>query len=288
MASFWELQSLIWASFFGVYLKFAWLKKSKRRISRIFSRKNLTMRRHFRTFLMPWRHAKWFTESFLDQKNNKNDFLFVCLSSKFSTWPMTPLKKFSIWAFSQKVSKNFPYGYFAIFYACAAFTHTLLIRCHDKTNIFSDFLISHNVRKSHFSQKQNRILINKAYLNGTKGTEKQRILKKARNHWALKLPYFDCKHYFCVFCQVQMLHSNLLVYVNDEHCVSMWNGTESETCSLVWCILCFLIIKYVPTITDLCHFECNLWFCAAIRMWNFQFKGIFMWRLFWFCRFFRT
>ena len=51
---------LIWRIFIGVYLKFAWLKKSKNSISRTFSCKILTMRGHFRTFWMPRYHVKWF------------------------------------------------------------------------------------------------------------------------------------------------------------------------------------------------------------------------------------
>ena len=51
----WWKKSLffIWKSFFGVYLKFAWLKTSKNSTSRIFSRKTLTTRHeNFRTFWM--------------------------------------------------------------------------------------------------------------------------------------------------------------------------------------------------------------------------------------------
>ena len=60
-------------SFLGVHLKFAWLKTSKNSISRTFSRKILTMRRHCRTFWMPWRHVRWFTGIFWGQ-NNKTWF----------------------------------------------------------------------------------------------------------------------------------------------------------------------------------------------------------------------
>ena len=48
----------IWKSFFGVYLKFAWLKTSKNSTFRIFSRENLTTRSYFRTFWVLWRHFR--------------------------------------------------------------------------------------------------------------------------------------------------------------------------------------------------------------------------------------
>ena len=80
------LSFTIWKSFFGVYLKFAWLKLSKNSLFRIFSRKILTTRCHFRTFWMPWRHVRRFGgfslgkkqqnvtfSSYVDQVNSRRD-----------------------------------------------------------------------------------------------------------------------------------------------------------------------------------------------------------------------
>ena len=61
--------------FWGV-LQFSWLKTSKNSISRVFSRKILTMRRHFRTFWMPWRHVRWFVGIFSGNDIPKNFSIF--------------------------------------------------------------------------------------------------------------------------------------------------------------------------------------------------------------------
>ena len=84
---------VIWPSFFRVYLKFTWLKTSKNSISRMFSYKILTLRRHFRTFWMPWRHVRWFVGDLFGPKTTKRDFFSVCRSGKFSTWRMTHQKQ---------------------------------------------------------------------------------------------------------------------------------------------------------------------------------------------------
>ena len=47
---------------------------AKMPISRIFSRKILTMRRHFRTFWMPWRHVRWFVGIFSGQEQQNATF----------------------------------------------------------------------------------------------------------------------------------------------------------------------------------------------------------------------
>ena len=59
------------------------------------------------------------------------------------------------------------------FFACVTFTRALpcwsdISLFREKNQYFFGFSHSHNVRKLHFSQKQNGILINKAYLNGTR------------------------------------------------------------------------------------------------------------------------
>ena len=53
------------------------------------------MRRHFRTFWMPWHHVRWVVGSFSRQKQRNGDFFSVCRSGKFSTWRKTLQNTFS-------------------------------------------------------------------------------------------------------------------------------------------------------------------------------------------------
>ena len=91
-------QSTRQKSFFGVYLKFVWLKTSKHSTSRIFSRKTLTTRRHFRTLWMLWCHAWQMILRRFWVKNNKSDFFFVCRSGNFrcDMWPQEKLFRMGV------------------------------------------------------------------------------------------------------------------------------------------------------------------------------------------------
>ena len=82
----------IWKSFFGVYLKFAWLKASKNITSRIFIQ-NFDHKASFSHFLDALTSCQVILSDFNSQKQQKSDFFFVCRSSKFS-WNVTPRKKF--------------------------------------------------------------------------------------------------------------------------------------------------------------------------------------------------
>ena len=78
----------IWKSFFGVYLKFDWLRTSKNSTFRIFPRKNLTMRRYFRTFWVLWRHFRWFSGSVRAKNQSKVTFssYFDQANSPYGGW----------------------------------------------------------------------------------------------------------------------------------------------------------------------------------------------------------
>ena len=86
------------------------------------------------------------------------------------------VKKFSQKSFPKKClfeSSIFRlFGYLPIFHARA------------KPMFFSDFLISHNVRKSHFLEKQNRILINK------EGFIKTKYAQESEKPGGTKLQFF--------------------------------------------------------------------------------------------------
>ena len=85
--------------FFGVHLKFAWLKTSKNSTFRIFSRKNLTTGRYFRTFWVLWRHFRWFVGSFRAKNRSKMTFssYFDQANSPHDVW--YPKKRFPFCVF---------------------------------------------------------------------------------------------------------------------------------------------------------------------------------------------
>ena len=108
------------------------------------------------------------------------------LPARESARIITKAKKQRIKTYGHFFAKSFPkkclfepsifrlFGCLPIYHACVTFTHTW------KSQYFSDFLISHNVRKSHFSQKQNRSMINR-------GAEKQRIYSRKRETRGCKI-----------------------------------------------------------------------------------------------------
>ena len=80
-------------TFLVVYLKFAWFKASKNSTSCISSRKTFTKRRHFRTFLVIWRHTRWFAVVFW-AKNNKRCLFLRLIRQILDVTYDTPKKTF--------------------------------------------------------------------------------------------------------------------------------------------------------------------------------------------------
>ena len=141
---------------------------------------------------------KWRTDLSYDVVHTK--FAQEFLDSNF--WKQIP--DFATRLTSWPGNKNAPYGHFrkfstktlffwtlafsfvwifTDFHACVIFTHTLLIRyffVSSKNLYFSDFLISHNARKSLFSQKQNGIPELQSILNGTRVPKKKKRKKKGK------------------------------------------------------------------------------------------------------------